>query len=209
MQRPASKSQLTAILITDIGAYGEHGTVARADEWCKGQAPGTIMVQLRDKAMSAQRRLRVGTRLRRITARQHQFFVVNDRLDLAALLEADGVHLGDESVSTADARKLLGESAWVSRAYHERPDACREAGVDAFLVSPVFAPRKGRLALGLDGLRTACDQLQRARAARNESPPLVFALGGAEWRDVLACRAVGGAGVAMIGGAWGQRAANK
>src|SRR5205823_5119455 len=74
--------------------------------------------------------------------------VVNDRLDLALALGADGVHLGRLSVTIPDARALLRAQrarAWISVACHTVDEVARAArdGADAALLSPIFASPGG------------------------------------------------------------------
>ena len=149
--------------------------------------PG-FAVQLRDPELPARALLALGARLREAGAP----ILVNDRLDLALALGAEGVHLGRRSVSVADARALLGPAAWVCVACHDLADARRAAaeGADAVTLSPIFtSPGKGP-PLGLDAIRAAVAAL----------PPRVtiLALGGVDASNAAACRAAGARGVAVI-----------
>ena len=72
--------------------------------------------------------------------------IVNDRLDLAAALRADGIHLGRSSVQIDEARAFLGPRVFVSVACHtvEEVAAAAEKGANAALLSPIFfSPGKG------------------------------------------------------------------
>jgi thiamine-phosphate pyrophosphorylase len=121
---------------------------------------------------------------------------VNDRLDLAVLLGADGVHLGEASVTAADARRVVGPAAFISRACHE-PHGVLEPGVDAWVLSPIFGVRKGRAALGAAALTRLRD---RCRAAgQGATAPLVLALGGVTAPVAKAALRAGADGVAVIG----------
>jgi thiamine-phosphate pyrophosphorylase len=152
-------------------------------------------VQLRDKSLAARNRLALGRRLISECRGRDQSFVVNDRLDLALLLEADGVHLGEGSVAPADARTVLPDRAWISIACHD-PGAVRRPDADAVLLSPIVAPRKGRQALGFDGLRSA----RRVLASAGDTTlPALYALGGVDADSARECLAAGADGVAVIG----------
>ena len=127
-------------------------------------------------------------------------------MDLALLLEADGVHLGEGSVTAAVARRLIGADVHISRAWHaaslaEAPAVAELADVDALLVSPVLLPRKGRPALGLATLGVLGEQLR----ARNQACHL-YALGGVSAENAAACRQAGALGVAAIGAALAEDA---
>lgn len=67
---------------------------------------GITALQLRAKQMHARDQWRLGKSLRELTAARGIPFFVNDRLDLALALEADGVHLGEEDLPVAEARRI-------------------------------------------------------------------------------------------------------
>jgi thiamine-phosphate pyrophosphorylase len=87
--------------------------------------------------------------------------IVNDRADLALICKAAGVHLGDDDLPVAEARKILGPQALIGRTCRNLAHiaAAKEQGADHAGVGPVFvtttksveAPR-----LGLEGLREVC-----------------------------------------------------
>jgi thiamine-phosphate pyrophosphorylase len=155
--------------------------------------PGSVAVQLRDPELSAADRLALGHRLRRLTRDHEKYLMVNDRLDIAVLVRADGVHLGERSVRPEDARAALLPSAWISRACHDPAEAApRDA--DAVVLSPIVAPRKGRPALGLSALTTA---------RRHAGGAALYALGGVDAHSAAQCLAAGAHGVAAIGSALG------
>lgn len=69
---------------------------------------GVDYIQLREKNISSAEYLKRARILREMTEKYHTKFIVNDRLDIAMLSEADGIHLGQSDVPVADARKILG-----------------------------------------------------------------------------------------------------
>lgn len=178
------------ILVTDpryddealLRKLGAALSVARADE---------IAVQLRDKARSGREVLRLATRLCALCKERGARFIVNDRLDIALAVGADGAHLGGGSVSVADARALLGPSVWVSVAAHSMAELAQAAvaGADAALLSPIFAsPGKGA-PLGVDALREG-REITKALS--------LYALGGVDAANADSCFRAGAAGVAVI-----------
>lgn len=186
------------VAITDLSLLPGPALEARLVELCRQAKPGSVAVLLRDHAASARERLHLGERLRSVTRDAEQELWVADRLDVALLLEADGLHLGEASIRPGDARRLLGQDRRISRAWHHgalTPDAELE-GADVLLVSPIFEPRKGRPALGLSAL----DQLSRQLAARSAGPQL-YGLGGVTAGSAQACLGAGAWGVAAIGAA--------
>ena len=165
----------------------------RLQRCCERAHRGTVLVQLRDKELGIRERLSLGERLRTITRSLGQHLSVNDRLDLALLLDADALHLGELSIATAQVRAHHGRRFWISRAWHP---AFRQADLDAdaLVISPVCAPRKQKAALGLSGLRQAAGILDAGPKA-----PAVYALGGVDDRTAPGCLALGIAGVAVMG----------
>ncbi|CAN8065802.1 unnamed protein product [Agarophyton chilense] len=152
-------------------------------------------VQLRDKNVSREQSIELGKHLRQITEHAHVAFVVNDDIRLAALLGADGVHLGQDDQSVSTARRLLGNHAivGVSAATEHEIDTAIADGADYIGVGPVFAtsskPDAGQ-ALGEDQLR------RLVRHTDSRIP--VVAIGGINEHNVAFCKRAGVDGVAVI-----------
>jgi len=70
---------------------------------------GTDIVQLRSKVLTDAALIRLGFKVRKIALRYRKLFFINDRVDLALALDADGVHLGQDDMPVAVARSILGE----------------------------------------------------------------------------------------------------
>jgi len=190
----------TLLAITDSTAFSVETMVLRLRELARCARPGSVAVLLRDHVLSGRQRLELGQRLGGAVREQGQKLWVADRLDLALLLAADGLHLGEASVPAAVARRLIGEELPVSRAFHAstlaNADERELAQVDALVVSPVLAPRKGRPALGAEVLTTLRAQLETA--GRDVA---LLALGGVTAETAAHCIAAGARGVAAIGAA--------
>ncbi|MCC6214035.1 MAG: thiamine phosphate synthase [Polyangiaceae bacterium] len=178
--------------ITDTGLAPAPLLVERMERLCALAQEGTVLVQLRDVALDARARLALGAELREITRRSGQLLAVNDRLDLARLLDADAVHLGERSFATEDARRLVGGVA-VVRACHD-PDRVGVRDAEAVVLSPVCEPRKGAPALGIEGLRRAAAGLRRVAPTRR-----LYALGGVDETSAARCLEAGAHGVACLG----------
>ena len=191
------------MVITDVVRFGEAATLARAREVCSAGRPGSIVVQLRDRDLPERDRLKLGCALRTITATHEQRLVINDRIDVALLLGADGVHLGEHSVSVHEARSLLPPRAWISQARHSIEDA-GSSSADAVVLSPVMASRKGRPPMGLGALHQLSQRLARRREGRCRTA--LFALGGVDETHAAACLAAGATGVAVIGAVFSRGA---
>ncbi|MEX1315493.1 MAG: thiamine phosphate synthase [Synechococcaceae cyanobacterium] len=137
-------------------------------------------------------RLRQARSLRQLCARHDALFLVNDRIDLALAVDADGVHLGQGDLPPAIARRLLGPERLIGRSTHAI-DQLRQAqadGCDYVGIGPVNAtPTKpGREPVGLAYVREA--------AAVSAIP--CFAIGGISAAMVPALRQAGAGRVAVV-----------
>lgn len=154
----------------------------------------SVLVQLREAELSRDAAVRFGHELAAICQASGQALCVNDRLDLALELGTPRFHRKPSSPAASEMRSTLTrrfDCCWLTQGWHPK-DELLPVGVDAVLVSPVFAARKGRAALGVSGL---AESVVRAGATA------VFALGGVDARAVDAVEATGAAGVA-VQGAW-------
>jgi thiamine-phosphate pyrophosphorylase len=170
------------VLVTDRQATAGRDLV---DVVCAALDAGLPAVQLREKDMSGAALLGLAEQLRKATEARRALLFVNDRVDVALAVGADGVQLGHGAVSVADARRLLSPGALVGVSTHETM-AANDA--DFFVFGAVY-PTPGKSAVGAVALRAAVD------AAR---PVPVLAIGGITAAEVPELRAFGAAGVAVI-----------
>ena len=157
-------------------------------------AGGARLLQLRWKAATPRALLAAATAIRALTRDAGALFLVNDRPDIARAAGADGVHLGQEDLPVAAARRVLGEGHLVGVSTHdpEQARAAASAGADYVAVGPVYATTTKADALAPRGLAL----VTAVRAA--VGCPLV-AIGGITPRTAAAVRAAGADAVAMIG----------
>jgi thiamine-phosphate pyrophosphorylase len=150
------------------------------------------MVQLREKERPSGTLLPLAERLRARCREAGVAFIVNDRVDLALALDADGVHLGQEDLPPRLARPLLraGMILGVSTHSIEQARAAQAAGADYVAVGSVF-PTATKATFDLVGL----DLVRQARAAVRA--PLI-AIGGITADNVGAVIRAGADGVAVI-----------
>ncbi len=120
---------------------------------------GATMVQLRDPDAKGRALAETGRRLLSVTRARNVPLIVNDRVDIAFAIGADGVHLGQSDMDASDARRLLGPDAIIglSVANAHELEASRNAigAVDYFGVGPVFATgtkADAGEAIGLEGI---------------------------------------------------------
>jgi len=137
-------------------------------------------------------RLEQARALRQLCARHGALFIVNDRIDLALAVDADGVHLGQDDLPPALARRLLGPDKLIGRSTHalEQLQQAERDGCDYVGVGPVNAtPTKpGRTPVGLDYVRQA--------AAEARIP--WFAIGGIESSSLAPVLEAGACRVAVV-----------
>jgi thiamine-phosphate pyrophosphorylase len=155
---------------------------------------GVRAVQLREKDLSAAELYPLALELRRLTREFSAKLLINDRIDLALAVGADGVHLGSHSLPVAIARHLLGEERLIGVSTHHPDEVKRAAaaGADFVTFGPVYAtPSKAPYGppLGLSPLVAVC----------SAAPLPVFALGGVTAALLPELRAAGCTHVALIG----------
>src|SRR5437764_4528103 len=88
-----------------------------------------MIFQLREKTLSDRDFLERARNVRRWTRKAGTLFIVNDRPDIARLAEADGVHLGQDDMSVADAQKVLGGNLLIGVSTHSEAQL-RKAVID-------------------------------------------------------------------------------
>lgn len=92
-------------------------------------------------------------------ARQHKVkIIINDRVDIALALKADGVHLGQDDLPPEHARKILGEKAIIGFSTHNLEQAVRavQLPIDYLAIGPVFATRtkeNSENVVGIEGIK--------------------------------------------------------
>lgn len=150
---------------------------------CKEELPPALV---RDMALQ----------VRRLCQRHDALFFIDDRVELAAELEADGVHLGKDDMPLAQARKMLGEDVLIGGTANTLQDMMDVAaqGGDYIGLGPFrFTATKKKLSpvIGLEGYR----HLMR-EARRNGLCLPVFAIGGIRSHDAQALKACGIDGIA-------------
>lgn len=138
--------------------------------------------------------------------RERALLLVNDRVDVALLVGADGAQLGARSMPPSAARRILGDRL-IGRSVHAAGAADRESEADFLVFGTVFesASHPGREGVGPDALSEAVRaEVRRAEAAAGASirPRPLLAIGGVTPARVPAVLAAGAWGVAVLGGVW-------
>jgi thiamine-phosphate pyrophosphorylase len=153
---------------------------------------GCRMVQLREKTWESGRLLPLAEGLRARCRDSGVTFIVNDRLDLALAVEADGVHLGQDDLPARVARPLLRPGMILGISTHslEQARAAREAGADYVAVGSMF-PTATKSGFQLVGPALI-------RSLRPESPAPLVGIGGITPANVGEVMRAGADGVAVL-----------
>jgi thiamine-phosphate pyrophosphorylase len=154
---------------------------------------GVNLVQIREKDLPARELVRVTESALDVARGTATQVVVNDRLDVALALGADGVHLARESIPAREVKRLAPANFLVGVSCHSLEEAlvADSAGAGYILLGPIFpTPSKFRYGppLGVQKLREVTGRVKLP----------VLALGGISVQRVAECLAAGAAGIAAI-----------
>jgi len=160
-------------------------------------AGGIRLVQLREKHASPRDFFESAIPVVDLARRHDVTILINDRVDIALALKADGVHLGQDDLSPADARKILGRDAIIGFSTHsaDQARAAVKLPVDYIAIGPVFVTSTKENPDAVVGIQT----ITAVKSEILGEKPLV-AIGGinsGNFRDVLRA---GADSVALIGG---------
>jgi len=102
---------------------------------------GIMVIQYREKEKSDRRKYEECRKIREMTRKAGVSFIVNDSVDLAMLVDADGVHLGQDDLPPGVVKKLAGEKMFIGLSTHSpaQAEAALKLGVDYIGVGPIFA----------------------------------------------------------------------
>lgn len=161
---------------------------------------GASLIQLREKDLPARELFELAGRVRQLTRRFGAKLLINDRVDIAIAVDADGVHLPGSSFNPMDARKLIGRDKLIGLSAHSEGEAIRaeREGADFVTFSPIYyTPSKAGYGKpqGLEGLEEVCSKVNIP----------VYALGGIKQENVRDVMGRGASGVAMISAILGAK----
>lgn len=123
-------------LITDRTISGlSHSEMAR-----QAVNAGVRIIQLREKNMSGRDLYQEAVFLRNLTLRHRAILIINDYVDIALAVNADGIHLGQDDMPVKEARKMLGRNKIIGISTHSLKQAlrARKAGADYIGFGPIF-----------------------------------------------------------------------
>jgi thiamine-phosphate diphosphorylase len=186
MTRPRVPGGLYAITAAVRGR--RHREVAEA-----ALAGGASMIQLRDKSMTTRELLDEAAAILALCRGRGVPFIINDRVDVALAVGADGVHVGDDDMPVAEARRLLGPDAIIGASADSvaTARAAADDGADYLGVGPMFATETKPDA----GVPVGPQRIREIKGSVNIP---VFGIGGITAENAGEVMAAGADGVAVI-----------
>ncbi|GAB7026928.1 thiamine phosphate synthase [Geotalea toluenoxydans] len=177
-------------LITDRKQTGGRNLEFVVEDALRG---GVRAIQLREKDLSSKELYELAYEMRKLTTRHNARLIINDRIDIALAVDADGVHLGYNSMPIYRARMVLGEKKLIGVSCHNQVQAiiAQEKGADFITFGPIYnTPSK---ALYGDPVG-----LKRLQEATNIIQIPIFALGGIKADNVAEVMAAAPHGIGVV-----------
>ncbi|WP_179887124.1 thiamine phosphate synthase [Bacillus sp. AFS088145] len=190
-----SKIDYKLYLVTDRDVLGSRELVQSVEEAIKG---GTTIVQIREKNCSSLDFYKIAMQVKEVTSKYNVPLIINDRLDIALAIKADGLHIGQEDLPLTVARKIVGEDMiiGVSASTLEEAMIAQEQGADYVGIGSVY-PTSTKL----DAKYLALDELRRIREA--VKIPIV-GIGGINEKNVSELMETNIDGVAIVSAILGK-----
>lgn len=177
------------VITADVPHLGRtHEDVAAA-----ALAGGARIIQFRDKEISNDEFAATARRLQQLTREHNALLIINDRVEIAVALRADGIHVGQHDLAVADVKRLTrpGMILGVSATNYAEAIALADSGADYLGVGPIFpTPSKADATppIGLNELTRICRDI----------PVPIVAIGGISQSNLPAIIGAGAAGAAVI-----------
>lgn len=186
-----SREQIRLYAVTDRSWLGNETLYEQVEKALKG---GVTLVQLREKNLDEAAFEKEGRELLKLCHQYHVPLLINDNVELAAKIGADGVHVGQSDMQLQEARKLLGEDKiiGVTAKTVEQAKAAEAAGADYLGSGAVFgsSTKTDAKAMDLDQFQIICESVQIP----------VVAIGGINAENILQLKGRKMAGVAVVSG---------
>lgn len=183
------KKALFLYAVTDRSWTGEKSLYEQVEQTLKG---GTTIVQLREKELSYEDFLQEGKEIQKLCKEYDVPFVINDNVELAKELDADGVHIGQDDMEISDARKIIGNDKILGVSVQTVEDAifAEKEGADYLGVGAVFST-----STKLDAVDVSYEMLKNICEAVKIP---VVAIGGINKNNILDLQNSGICGVAVV-----------
>ena len=189
------KEDLLLYAVTDRSWLDGETLYAQVEKALKG---GVTFVQLREKALDEQAFLEEAKEIQKLCAKYHVPFVINDNVEIAAQIGADGVHVGQSDMEAGDVRKKLGPDRiiGVSAQTVEQAVRAQERGADYLGVGAVFPTGSKADAVEVSH--------ETVRAITEAVDIPVIAIGGITKDNVSELSGTGICGIAVISAIFAQ-----
>jgi thiamine-phosphate pyrophosphorylase len=183
------KKSLCLYLVTDRAWLKEN---ALADQIESAVKSGVTFVQLREKKLSPAEFIKLAEKIKRVAAAYQIPFVINDNIEVAMAIDADGIHVGQKDMSAREVRKMIGDDKilGVSAQTVEQALAAERCGADYLGVGAVFGTDTKS-----DAQRVSFDTLNEI--TRKVRIPVV-AIGGINETNILTLKGSQIEGVAVV-----------
>lgn len=131
------KLDTTMYFITDSTNYSEEEFLFRVEEACKG---GVTLIQLREKERTTREYITLAEKVHEITKRYGISLIIDDRVDVALAVNAEGVHVGQSDMPVSIARQLMGDEKIIGATAKTVPQAVEayEQGADYLGVGAIY-----------------------------------------------------------------------
>lgn len=176
-------------LVTDSELIGKTELSHVVEEAILG---GVSMVQLREKTVSTLEFYQKGLEIKKICAKHNTPLIINDRIDIALALDADGVHIGQNDMPLTKAREILGKNKIIglSTPNLETAEKAQEEGADYLGVGAIFPcnTKKNADNVTINELKKITQKIKIP----------VVAIGGINTETILQLKNTGISGVAIV-----------
>lgn len=175
--------------ITDSTKYNEEEFLYRVEEALKG---GVTLLQLREKEKSTREYIELAQKVHALTKRYNVPLIIDDRVDVALAVDAEGVHVGASDMPVSTARRLMGEDKIVGATAKTVPWATEayEQGADYLGVGAIY-PTTTKV-------KTVLTSVETLRDICNTVPITVNAIGGLNINNIDVLKGVPIAGVCVV-----------
>lgn len=183
------KIDYTLYLVTDQQPMSTENLETAVEKAIEG---GVTMVQLREKSSSARRFYEQAIRIRKITERYKVPLIVNNRIDIALAIGANGIHIGQSDIPALVARKIIGKDMLLGVSVSTVREAlqAKQDGADYLGVGAMFPTGTKE-----DAQAVSMEELRHIR----QSVPLpIVAIGGINKKNIAAFQGIGVDGLAVV-----------
>lgn len=184
-----SSEDLLVYAVTDRSWLNGESLYSQVEKALKG---GATFIQLREKELDEEDFLKEAIEVKELCKQYHVPFVINDNVDIACKMDADGVHVGQSDMEAGNVRAKLGSDKiiGVSAQTVEQALLAESCGADYLGVGAVFptGTKSDAVEVGYETLKAICDAVHIP----------VVAIGGITSNNIIELKGSGASGVAVV-----------